>query len=121
MRAGKQNAGVELQGLRFRLCEFDAAGLSRGIQLRLTVDVLVEFAVSTLLLIKAVAQPVLRLPSDKTRYDVHIGRLAIMHLQPITLLDGPAIAGLAPFIVHRAARIDDTGIVSGRTQRHRIE
>src|SRR5271169_331396 len=121
VRAGEQNAGIELQGLRFRFDELDAAAFSWAIQLRLTADVLVELAISTLPLIKAIAQPIFRLPSDEARYDVHVGRLAITHLQPVALLDGPAVARLAPFIVHRAARIDHTRVVSGGTQSHRIE
>src|SRR5262249_137947 len=119
--AGKQNARIKLQDLRFWLCELDDPASSRSIKLRLTADVLVEVAVPGLFLIKAVASPVFRLPSDEARYNVHIGRLAITHLEPIALLDGPAVARLPPFIVHRSAGIYHARIVFGRTQGHRIE
>src|SRR6516162_131067 len=59
VRAGEQNPGIELQGLRLRLGELDAAALSWTIELRRAADVLIGLAVSGLLLIKAVAQPVL--------------------------------------------------------------
>src|SRR6202035_341245 len=85
-------------------------------------NLLIDFTIARLLLIEAVTQPVLRLPSDKTRNDVDIGSFRISHLQSVTLLDRPTlVAGLAPFVIHRAASLDDPRIIPGVAQGHRIK
>src|SRR5262249_18302366 len=81
----------------------------------------IELAVASLLLIKPVAPAVLGLPGHKARHNFRIGRLAIAHLEPIALLDRPAVAALTPFVGHRAARIDHARIGPGGSQYHRIE
>ena len=62
------------------------------------------------LVVEAVAQPVLGLRTLQTRGDRHVGRLGIAHFEPITLLDGPRVAGLAQLISHRAARPGHAGV-----------
>src|SRR5258708_17204568 len=42
-----------------------------------------------------------------------------LHVELVALLDGPAVAGLAPFIDHGAARCDDAAIRLGRAERDR--
>src|SRR5216684_2369418 len=113
MPTRKQDPWLELQGLRLRLCKLGDPTLPWTVQPRLTTNLLIDLAISRLLLIEAVAQPVLRFPRDEARDDVDIRAFRVAHLQPIALLDRPTVAGLAPFVVHRAARIDDTRIVAG--------
>src|SRR6516165_8141128 len=119
--AWKQYPRFELHGLRLRFRKLGNATLAETVQSCLTTNVLVDLAVAGLSLIKAIAQPVLGFPSHKAGDNVDIRRLAVPHFQPITLLDRPAVAGLAPFVSHRAMRIDNTGVAPRRPQGHRIE
>src|SRR6266478_1422994 len=113
MPTRKQNSRLELQGLRLRLCKLGDPTLPWTVQPRLTTNLLIDLAISCLLLIEAVAQPVLRFPRDEARDDVDIRAFRVAHLQPIALLDCPSVTGLAPLIVHRAARIDHPRIIAG--------
>ena len=96
MRARKHDARLELQGLRFRLRELGNAAFPGAVEPRFAANFLIDLAVARLLLIEAIAQPVLRFPGDEARDDVDVGALRVAHLQPVALLDGPAVAGSRP-------------------------
>src|SRR5262249_26812082 len=76
-------------------------------------------AVARLLLVEAIARPVLRFPGHKIRDDLHVLRFGVVDRQRIALLHGPAVAGLAPLVAHLAMRTGDArvGLRTGKPHR----